>query len=106
MERFPSGTNRGIIVGMPRQQLKEALGALHRELESGGQIEAEDREALLQAAREIQEALSSADTETVPVEGGPLSRRITELVENFETSHPKFAEILGSVSESLANLGI
>jgi hypothetical protein len=91
---------------MPRQQLKEALSALHGELESGGQIEAEDREALLQAAREIQEVLSSADTEGAPAEGGPLSRRIIALVENFETSHPKFAEILSSVSESLANLGI
>lgn len=106
MKRFPSGTNRGTIAGMPRQQLKEALGALHRELESGGQIEADDRQALLQAAREIEEALSSADTEHVRAEGGPLSRRITALVENFETSHPKFAEILSSVSESLSNLGI
>ncbi|MBW2380077.1 MAG: DUF4404 family protein, partial [Deltaproteobacteria bacterium] len=33
-------------------------------------------------------------------------RRISALIENFETSHPKFAEILSSVSESLANLGI
>ena len=91
---------------MPRQQLQEALGTLHQELESNEQIGTDDREALLQAMREIQEALSRADTEDEPAEGGALSRRITALIEDFETSHPKFAEILRSVSESLANLGI
>jgi len=93
-------------VDMPRQQLNQALVALHRELESGAEIEAEDREALLQAAREIEEALDRADPGEEPAEGGPLSKRITALIENFETSHPTFAEILSSVSESLANLGI
>ena len=91
---------------MPRRQLTEALSALHEQLESSEQIEAADREALLGAMREIQEALDRTDTEREAVEGGPLSRRISALIENFETSHPKFAEILGSVSESLANLGI
>jgi len=94
------------MANMPRQQLQEALGTLHQELESSEQIEADDREALLQAMRDIEEALGRADTEDERPEGGPLSRRITALIENFETSHPKFAEILSSVSESLANLGI
>ncbi len=94
------------MVTMPRQQLNQALVALHRELESGEQIGREDREALLQAVREIEEALQQADLEEKPVQGGPLSKRITALIEDFETSHPKFAKILGSVSESLANLGI
>ena len=91
---------------MPRQQLKEALDALHQELESGQEIEADDREALLQAAREIQDALARGETASQPPEGGPLSRRVSALIEDFETSHPRFAEILGSVSEALANLGI
>lgn len=91
---------------MPRQQLKQALSALHRELESVGEIEAADRKALLQAAQEIEDALDRTDPGEKPREGGPLSRRITSLIEDFETSHPKFAEILSSVSESLANLGI
>ncbi len=94
------------MVNMPRQQLNQALVALRRELESGAKIETEDREALLQAAREIEEALDRAEPGEKPAEGGPLSRRITALIEDFETSHPKFAEILSSVSESLANLGI
>ena len=90
---------------MPRRELNEALGALRQELESGEQIGPGDREALVRAMQEIHEALGEAETEEEPA-GGPLSKRISALIEDFETSHPKFAEILSSVSESLANLGI
>ena len=91
---------------MPRSKLKEALGALRQELESGEQIGPDDREALARAMQEIHEALDQADTGDAPAAGGPLSRRISALIEDLETSHPKFAEILSSVAESLANLGI
>ena len=91
---------------MPRRQLKQALGALHRELESGATIGPEERAALQQAIREIHEALERADTARKPELGGPVSKRVAELIESFETSHPRFAEILRSMSESLANLGI
>jgi hypothetical protein len=91
---------------MPRQELNEALDALRQELESGEQIGPDDREALVRAMQEIHEALGEAETEDEPAAGGPLSKRISALIEGFETSHPKFAEILSSVSESLANLGI
>jgi hypothetical protein len=103
---FPSGTDGGTIVPMPRRELKEALGALRQELESGGEIGPDDRAALVQAMQEIHEALDQADPGDAPSAAGPLSRRVSELIEEFETSHPKFAEILSSLSESLANLGI
>jgi len=89
---------------MPRQQLQEALGALHEELEAGHEIGEDDRQALLRAAREIQDALAQ-DTPSEPPEGA-LSGRVSTMIEDFETSHPRFAEILRSVSEALANLGI
>ena len=91
---------------MPRQQLSEALEALHRELESTEELGPEDRDALVRAMREIHEALDRSDAEDEPPTGGPLSRRISALIEDLETSHPRFAEILSNVSESLANLGI
>ena len=90
---------------MPRQQLQNALTALHDELEAGHEIGEDDRQALLQAAREIQDALAQGDTQGGQAEG-PLSGRVSALIEDFETSHPRFAEILHSVSEALANLGI
>ena len=91
---------------MPRQRLADALRDLHEQLESSDRIEADDRKALLQAMGEIQEALERTGTESEDSGGGPLSRRVTALVEDFETSHPKLAEILSSVSETLSNLGI
>ncbi|MGB8224119.1 MAG: DUF4404 family protein [Polyangiales bacterium] len=91
---------------MPRQQLQEALSALHEELESGAEIEPADRRALLDAVREIDDALRRADTARKDVAAGPVSKRIAALIEDLETSHPRFAEILRSMSESLANLGI
>ena len=91
---------------MPRRQLQDALSALHQELESADQIEREDRDALVQAMREIHEALEQTDSGNEEASGGPLSARVSELIGEFETSHPKFAKILSSLSESLANLGI
>jgi len=89
---------------MPRKQLHEALDALHQELESTKELGAEDREALVEAMRDIRSALSPGDPET-PTEGA-LSGRVYALIEDLESSHPKFADILRNVSESLANLGI
>lgn len=91
---------------MPRQRLTEALSALHRQLESSEQIESDEREALVEAMREIQDVLERTSTETASPEGESLSGRVTAMVEEFETSHPKLAELLSSVSETLANLGI
>lgn len=90
---------------VPRQQLKAALDALHQELESGEGLGDDDRQALLQAAREIEEALGAPGSGERS-ESGPLSGRVSALIEDFEASHPRFAEILANVSEALANLGI
>jgi hypothetical protein len=53
---------------------------------------------------DIRNALSPGDS-TPPTEGA-VSGRIYALIEDLESSHPKFADILRNVSESLANLGI
>lgn len=91
---------------MPRQQLKAALRALHEELESGAQIDPADREALMRAMCEIDDALDRSEAAQERSAEGPVSTRVAGLVERVETSHPRFAELLRSVSESLANLGI
>jgi hypothetical protein len=98
------GNGTGQYWGMPRQQLRDALQALHTELESGAEIAADDREALLQAVDEIRQALSRGEVE--PPEEGSLSQRMSALVEDLETSHPRFAETLRNLSEALSNLGI
>lgn len=89
---------------MPRQQLSNALKALHEELESAEEIKAADRQALLEAAKEIEEALARGDADAP--EDDSLTGRVSALLEELETSYPRFAETLRSVSEALANLGI
>ena len=90
--------------GMPRQQLSNALKALHEELESAEEIEAGDRQALLEAAKEIEEALARGYGDAP--EDDSLTGRVSALLEELETSYPRFAETLRHVSEALANLGI
>jgi len=91
---------------MPRQQLNQALGALREALESEEQIGPADRDALLRAVEEIRQALERPDTRNQWVREEPLSGQVSAMIGDFEASHPRFAEILRSLSESLANLGI
>ena len=90
---------------MPRKRLQDALDALHEQLESTEELGAQDREALLEAMEDIGKALSVGTPEPASSEGA-LSRRVYALIEDLESSHPKFADMLRNVSESLANLGI
>ena len=91
---------------MPHQHLSEALEALHHELASTAELEPEDRAALVRTMQEIHEALGRFETPTESSSRGTLSGRISGLIEDLETSHPRFAELLGNVSESLSNMGI
>ncbi|MEM8605684.1 MAG: DUF4404 family protein [Myxococcota bacterium] len=90
---------------MPRQQLQQALETLHRELESEEALSAEDRASLIEAVNDIKHALSP-EQNTEGLASGALSNRVYALIEELETTHPKFADILRNVSESLSNLGI
>jgi hypothetical protein len=90
---------------MPRKRLQEALDALHEQLDSTEELGAEDREALIEAMQDIRSALSPSDAKP-PTPDGVLGERVYALIEDLESSHPKFAEVLRNLSESLANLGI
>ena len=90
---------------MPRKQLQEALSSLHQQLDSTETLEPEDREALLAAMDDIRAALAAeAPVDATPE--GSLSGRVYGMIEDLETAHPKLADLLRNVSESLANLGI
>lgn len=92
---------------MPQKQLQEALAALHDELESEKALSAEERAALVETLEEIKGALSrGGELEPQAAAEGALSGRVSALIGDFEASHPRFAEMLRTVSESLANIGI
>ena len=90
---------------MPQRELHQALAELHRELETAETISEEDREALLQAMREIRDTLEST-VDTPESAEGPLSGRLSSMIARFESTHPEFAEMLQRLSEGLANIGI
>ena len=90
---------------MPRETLKKALDALHHELESADALSEDDRASLVSAMEEIRDALTAPEGRPEPPTGA-LSARVIGLIEKLEATHPKSAEILRNVSESLANLGI
>jgi hypothetical protein len=90
---------------MARRQLQQVLDALHEQLDSTEELEAEDRDALLKAMQEIRETLEAGDLAPRPEEGA-LSGRVVALVGDLESSHPTLANLLRNLSESLANLGI
>lgn len=89
---------------MPQEELQATLSQLHQELESADHIDDDARDALVQAMDEIREALERSGGP--PDEEAPLSKRVREMVSQFESEHPTFAEILNRLSEGLATLGI
>lgn len=92
---------------MPQEQLHEALAALHEELTSAQELSERERAALVTAIEEIKDALArGADRDRPGSVEESLSGRVTTLIDEFEASHPRFAEILRNLSESLANIGI
>ena len=92
---------------MPQTQLHDALAALHEELSSAQELSEEERAALVTAIEEIEDVLArGADRDRPPSAEESLSGRVTTLIDEFEVSHPRFAEILRNLSESLANIGI
>ncbi len=93
---------------MPQEQLQRALTELHEQLGTAETLSDQDRAALVGALKEIQEALErTSDVPASPESGDAgLRDRLYGLVEELESAHPKLAEVLHNVSESLANLGI
>jgi hypothetical protein len=88
--------------------LRETLAELQRELraletESAGPeaLGDEAREALREAAREIERALGGR-----PADGESLRRRLAEAIERFEGSHPTLTGVVGRVVDALSELGI
>jgi hypothetical protein len=90
---------------MPEKRLHEALDALHEQLESTEELSERDRAKLVATMDDIRDALASDERE-LPATEGALGRRIYALIQDLESTHPKFADILRNVSESLSNLGI
>ncbi|MDZ4818583.1 MAG: DUF4404 family protein [Planctomycetota bacterium] len=95
-----------------REQLLATLTELHRELTDIGPLDDDSRQQLQETLTDIQQALATTKLEPLPVTGndnepeGPLSRRLSDVARDIETTHPQLSMTLGSVIDALGRMGI
>jgi hypothetical protein len=87
---------------MVKAGLKIQLEQLKRELAGAKALDPESRATLERLVSDIDGALASGtDTDT-----RSLSRSIDEAALRFETEHPRLTNVLASITDTLAKLGI
>ncbi len=87
------------------QRLRATIAELERELQSGGEVDAETRARLLDAVEEIQSALHNK-TSAATTEPHTLGERLNLSAAEFDVSHPTLAGLLRRVVDALAQIGI
>jgi hypothetical protein len=86
-----------------KNKLKELLGELHTELGNAGELDADAKQQLEALSRDIQGAID-------PDSDKPLLEDARDQLQaaavDFESEHPRIAGVLGSITDTLAKLGI
>ena len=86
---------------MPKQVLKSNLDKLKKELASTHDLDSATREQLAELAETIEQVLDESETDFESARA-----RVEDVTLRFEAEHPRFARILGEVTDALAKLGI
>jgi hypothetical protein len=87
----------------PKQNLQDALRDLHGALETAQDLDESDRTELNSAIDEIRAALGDGEPGS---ESDTLRGRLRAAVERFEDRHPELTKVIGSVADSLSEMGI
>jgi len=87
------------------QRLRATIADLERELQSGGEVDAETRSMLLEAVDEIQLALRNNSSVGTPAPH-TLGEQLNRTAASFDVSHPTLAGLLRRVVDALSQLGI
>lgn len=88
----------------PRDALHSALQDLHSALEGADDLDASDREELVEAIEEIRAKLvveTDADEDEDSIGG-----RMIAAIERFEDRHPDLTKIMGRIANTLSDMGI
>ncbi len=94
-----------------KDNLKEQLRTLHRELEGSAELDEDMRRLLGQVDEDIHRLLDQGgeaavrgggDTDT----GDALSNQVRETATNFQAEHPRTYRVLREIADTLAKLGI
>lgn len=86
---------------MSKESLKIHLDALRRELAEERALDRDTRAMLAAVADDIDDALGTEKRDY-----DSLRERVEAATLKFETDHPRFAGILGEITDTLAKLGI
>lgn len=89
---------------MPREDLRELLGSLRRELDDSGGLDPAERSLLVDVHDEIEELLELS-SETRIERRDSLVDRLTEAIDEFQASHPEFSRTIGNLADTLASMG-
>jgi len=90
-------------MGKTIDQLRSTLAELHAELDQLETLDEESRTLLEAAKRDLDDALSR---EKVEEEQASLAERFERFGEDFQESHPDLAHIVGSLANTLSQMGI
>jgi hypothetical protein len=92
------------VLNMPRQKLRQLLDELRAELSASGDLDDEAREALSRLSddidRRISEETGAADAQQTPLE------ELSDATLRLEARHPRLAQLLGQIGDTLGKLGI
>ncbi len=86
---------------MPERSLRKILDELRELLEGGQELDPESREALRDAASEIESALESKDFSP-----GSQLAALRQRIGHFESSHPRITETVRRLVDQLSEMGI
>lgn len=86
---------------MPRERLRQLLDELRAELDASGDLDDDARQALSALSDDIDRRVSDeAAAGATPLEGlGDAALRL-------ESRHPRLAQLLGQIGDTLGKLGI
>ena len=90
---------------MEKDQLREDLERLHRELAGSESVDAASRALLIEVLHDIEAVLEHSEPEEAGA-GETLIRRLREATSQFEESHPALTEVVGRIADVLSHLGI
>lgn len=90
---------------MNQQELLASLNTLHEELQRTDKVDPKTREALQELTDDI-ERLADDSTPTTAEDAAASEEGARSFLQDFEAEHPRLAEALGKLADTLANLGI
>jgi len=94
-----------------KDDLKEQLRTLHRELEGSAELDEDMRRLLGQVDEDIHRLLDQGGEAAVQTgsdtdAGDALSEQVRETATNFQAEHPRTYRVLREIADTLAKLGI